>query len=84
MVDVVDLLESPDSVCTATASKPPISPGITKEGLSEASDCMSVVGPHVLVAVEDGQAVLVLDRDDRVLEAAFFPGLAARFWLSTA
>ena len=30
---------------------------------------------HVLVMVEDGEAVLVLDRDDRVLEAALVPGL---------
>ncbi len=37
----------------ATASKPPISPICTKEGLSAPSDCMSVAGPHVLVAVED-------------------------------
>ena len=43
MVDVVDLLDL-RMRWTATASKPPISPGMTKDGLSAASDCMSVVG----------------------------------------
>ena len=32
------------------------------------------LGPHVLVAVEQGQAVDVLDRRDRVLEPALVPG----------
>ncbi len=45
-----------------TASKPPISPGIWKDGLSEAKPCIFVSGRHVLVPVEDDETVLVLHR----------------------
>ena len=58
----------------ATASKPPCSPGMTKEGFSEASDCMSVRRTHVLVTIEQRQAVDVADRRDRILEPALLPG----------
>ena len=44
VVDVIDEFESPDTSWTATASKPPISPICTNDGLSEASDCIVVVG----------------------------------------
>ena len=36
-------------------------------------------GAHVFVAVKDGDTILVLYRNDRVLEAAFFPGLRRTF-----
>ena len=68
----------------ATASKPPISPICTNDGLSDASDCMVGAGPHVLVLVEDGQPVDVLDRHDRTVKRPSLHAAAARFWLSTA
>ena len=59
----------------ATASKPGrVSPMSLKAGFRAPSDCMSVLGAHVLVAGEDVQAVDVGDGDDRPREAAFGPG----------
>ena len=59
----------------ATASKPPISPIITKEGSSEARLCMLVDGRMCSSVGKDGDAVDVPDRNDRLLEAAVFPAL---------
>ena len=74
MVHVVDLLDfrmalDGDGVEAAHLA------GHGEGRVERASACMSVVGPHMLVMVEDGQAVLVLHRHDRVLEVALLPGL---------
>ena len=56
-----------------------------ERGLERASDCMVGVGPHVLVAVEDGEAVDVVDRHrPNCAKRPSSQAAAARFWLSTA
>ena len=58
----------------ATASKPPCSPGMTNEGFSDGERLHVGLRAHVLVVVEQRQAVDVLDRGDRALEPALVPG----------
>ena len=47
----------------------------TKDGCSDGQRLHRRGGPHMLVLGEDGEAVDVLHRDHRILEAAFVPGL---------
>ena len=61
--------------CSATASKPPISPIAANDGLSLPSVSTVVPGRTNSSVLEHGVAVDVLHRDDRVLEAALLDRL---------
>ena len=62
--------------CSATASKPPISPIAANDGFRLAERLDRRAGADELVVVEHDVVVEVLDRDDRVREAAL--GLRGR------
>ena len=68
----------------ATASKPPCSPGMTNEGLSEASDCMSVLGRMCSSWSSSGKPLASRTGAIERLNRPSFHAAAARFCDSTA
>ena len=64
--------------CSATASKPPISPIAANDGFSLAERLDRRAGADELVVVEHDLVVEVEHRDDRLVEAALRLGLRRR------
>src|SRR6516165_7918652 len=78
------IVSSSGCACTATASKPPISPSCTKEGLSCAKDCSVVVGRMCSSLARMVSPFTSLTEITECAKRPSFHAVAARFWLSTA
>ena len=70
--------------CTATASKPAISPICTKDGCSAAKVCIVVVGRMCSSLARIGKPLQSRTVITEFLKRPSSQDFAARFWLSTA